>query len=79
MIKDILLNGIADSDIRQEALSTEGMLVKSNQIVVFVESRETARDANNLSICQPSHPTDETPSRLLTLNDRTHRLQPTRA
>ena len=38
VIKDVLLNGIADSDIRREALSTEGMLAKSiNQIVAFVE------------------------------------------
>ena len=49
-IKEFLLNGIADSDIRRDALCPEGMLGKPiNQIVAFVESRETARDANNLS------------------------------
>ena len=47
MIRDVLLDGIADIDIRREALSVEGMQTKSvNEIIAFVESRETARNAN---------------------------------
>ena len=47
MIRDVLLDGIADVDIRREALSVDGMQAKSiNDIVSFVETRETARDAH---------------------------------
>ena len=43
MIRDVLLDGIADIDIRREALSVEGMQSKSvNDIIGFVESRESA-------------------------------------
>ena len=50
MIRDVLLDGIADIDIRREALSVEGMQTKSvNEIIAFVESRETARNANQHS------------------------------
>ena len=50
MIRDVLLDGIADVDIRREAQSVEGMLNKSiNEIIGFVESRETARNANQPS------------------------------
>ena len=42
---DVLLNGIADTDIRREALSTIENET-TNEIIAFVESRETARNAN---------------------------------
>lgn len=46
----MLLNGIADIDIRREALSTEGILKKSvTNVIAFVETRETARNANHPS------------------------------
>ena len=46
-IRDVLLNGITDTDIRREALSVTDMPSKSiNDIIAFVETRETARDAN---------------------------------
>ena len=45
-IRDVLLAGIADIDIRREALSTVEMQFKSiNDIIAFVESREMARNA----------------------------------
>ena len=46
-IRDVLLNGIADTDIRREALSVEHIQSRSvNDIISFVETRETARNAN---------------------------------
>ena len=49
-IRDVLLNGIADIDIRREALSSDGIQVKPvSQVVAFVESREIARNANSSS------------------------------
>ena len=46
-IRDVLLNGIADIDIRQDALSSEGIQKKSiNEIIALVESKEIARNAN---------------------------------
>ena len=46
-IRDVLLNGIADVDIRREALSVDGILRQSiNDIIGFVEGREIARNAN---------------------------------
>ena len=46
-IRDVLLDGIADLDIRREALSTDNIQSKSiNDVITFVESRETARNAN---------------------------------
>ena len=46
MIRDVILSGICDLDIRREALSTEGLQGKSvNDIVSFVESREMASHA----------------------------------
>ena len=45
-IRDVLLTGIADVDIRREALSVEGVQQQSiNEIIAFVESREIARNA----------------------------------
>lgn len=46
-IRDVLLNGIADLDIRREALSSDGIQTRSiADTIAFVETRETARDAN---------------------------------
>ena len=46
-LRDVLLDGIADNDIRREALSVSDIHNKSiNDIIAFVESREIARDAN---------------------------------
>ena len=45
-IRDVLLAGISDSDIRREALSTEGLQNQDvNSIVSFVEGREMASRA----------------------------------
>ena len=50
VIRDVLLNGIADSDIRREALSSEDVQVKPiAQVIAFIESREIARNANSPS------------------------------
>ncbi|XP_066924129.1 uncharacterized protein [Clytia hemisphaerica] len=50
VIRDVLLNGISDMDIRREALSTEGIQTKPiTDIIGFVETRETARNANPLA------------------------------
>ena len=49
-VRDVLLAGIADIDIRREALSTVDMQNKSiNDVIGFVESREMARNATPLS------------------------------
>jgi len=75
VIKDVLLNGIADSKIRREALSTEGILAKSiNGIVAFVESRGIARDANNLSNMSAISSTVAIPNKQLIPNDLIHQL-----
>ena len=45
-IRDVLLSGIADVDIRREALSVEDMQCKSiNEVTAFVEGKEMARNA----------------------------------
>lgn len=45
-IRDVLLSGIADVDIRREALSVEDMQRKSiNEVIAFVEGKEMARNA----------------------------------
>ena len=45
---DALLNGIADSDIQREGLSSDGIQVKPvPQVIAFVESREINRNANS--------------------------------
>ena len=49
VIRDVLLNGITDMDIRREALSTKGIQIKPiSDVIRFVKTRETAR---NWSIC----------------------------
>ena len=46
-IRDVLLNGIADLDIRREALSTDNVHKRSiNDIIAFVEAREIARNTS---------------------------------
>ena len=46
VIRDVVLSGIRDLDIRREALSTEGLQSKRvNEIISFVESREMASHA----------------------------------
>ncbi len=46
-IRDVLLNGIADMDIRREALSVDNIHNRSiNEVIAFVEGREIARNAN---------------------------------
>ena len=50
MIRDVLLQGIADVDIRREALSVLGIQqYPLNDIVAFVETRETARNGNHVT------------------------------
>ena len=45
-IRDVLLAGISDLDIRREALSMQDIQKKSiNDVIAFVESREMARNA----------------------------------
>ena len=45
-IRDVLLAGIADLDIRREALSTDGVLQKPiNDLIAFVERREMSKNA----------------------------------
>ena len=49
-IKDVMLAGIADDDIRREALGTEDILSKSvNNIISFVENKEMGRKATESS------------------------------
>jgi len=44
-IRDVLLNGLADSDIRREVLGTKDILTKPiNDIVALVEGKEMARN-----------------------------------
>ena len=46
-IRDVLLSGIADIDIRREALSSENIHHRPiNEIIAFVEAREIARNAS---------------------------------
>lgn len=46
LVKDVLLAGIADTDIRREVLGMPSILDQSvNDIISFVESREMARNA----------------------------------
>ena len=46
MIRDTLLNGISDSDIRREVLGTEDIVTTAiNDVIALVESKEMARNA----------------------------------
>ena len=52
-IRDTLLQGIADIDIRREALSVRGIQEHPvTDIIAFVETRETARNANPAHVVQ---------------------------
>jgi len=45
-IRDVLLNGLADTDIRREILGTKDILTKPiNDIVALIEGKEMARNA----------------------------------
>ena len=49
-IRDVLLAGTADLNIRHEALSVEGMRLKSvNEVTAFVEGKEMTRNARTSS------------------------------
>ena len=46
IVRDVLIAGIADMDIRREILGTDGILDRSvNDVVSLVESKEMARNA----------------------------------
>ena len=46
MVKDVLVAGVYDIEIRREILSTDGILDKSvNEIISLVEAKESARNA----------------------------------
>ena len=57
MIRDTLLNGIADDEIRREILGSADLLTRAvNEIVALVESKEMARNAvprPRPHLCQP--------------------------
>ena len=57
MIRDTLLNGIADDEIRQEILGSADVLTCAvNEIIALVESKEMARNAAprlRSHLCQP--------------------------
>ena len=57
MIRDTLLNGIADDEIRREILGSADVLTRAvNEIVALVESKEMARNAvprPRSHMCQP--------------------------
>ena len=45
VVKDVLLNGIADADIKREILGVEALALKTVQeVVTIVEAKEAARD-----------------------------------
>lgn len=49
-VRDVLLAGIADIDIRREALSTRDIQKRSiNDVIAFVEGREMARNATPIT------------------------------
>ena len=49
-IRDVILNGIADSDIRREVLGTTDILKKPvNDVIALVENKEMARSASSSS------------------------------
>ena len=47
-IKDVMLAGVSDIDIRRETLSTKDILLRRvNAIISFVESKQMVRNAIN--------------------------------
>ena len=71
-IKDVLLAGILDLDIRREALSLPNIPKQTvNDIIAFVEGREMARNATpSINLCQHCPPTRKTLQILLTVPTR---------
>ena len=68
IIRDVLIAGIADMDIRREILGTDSILARStNDVVSLVESKEMARNAlpsTTASVSnKKSSPTEEQPNR----------------
>ena len=56
VIRDVLLNGIADMDIRRKALSKEQIQTKAiTDVIAFIESKETARNANPATVSSLSN------------------------
>lgn len=50
VIRDVLLHGIADIDIRRDALSADDIQEKPvTDVIAYVENKETARNANPVS------------------------------
>ena len=50
VIRDVILAGICDLDIRREALSMPGIIDKpTNDVIGIIESRDIARNATPLS------------------------------
>ena len=48
-IKDVMLAGVGDDDIRREVLSTEDILSRSSfDIISFIESKEMGRHATDI-------------------------------
>ena len=49
-IRDVLLSGISDADIRREAMGMDDIQSKPvNEVIAFVEGREMARNATPTS------------------------------
>ena len=73
MIRDTLLNGITDDEIRREILGSADLLIRAvNEIVALVESKEMARNA--------VPPTEVTSvSAVQRLHDADHRARPNAA
>lgn len=45
VIRDVLLNGLVDIDIRREILGMKDIFIKSiNDIIVFIEGKEMVRN-----------------------------------
>lgn len=80
-IRDVLLNGIADSDIRRDALGAPDIQTKTvSDVIGLVEGKETARDAHptptiNASTYRRTQPTSK--SSILMPSSNPHGTSPT--
>ena len=81
MIRDTLLNGIADDEIRREIFGSANMLTRAvNEIVGLVESKEMARNAvpptevTSVSAVQRLHDADRRARRNATPCRESHNL-----
>ena len=81
MIRDTLLNGIADEEIRREILRSADVLTRAvNEIVALVESKEMARNAvppteiTSVSAVQRLHDADHRARRNATPRRESHNL-----